>query len=78
MNYTELNQKITEMQDEIIEGIQKCIQINSVGGEPEEGTPYGRGPKQALDYALELGKSMGFKTGNVDDRAGYILSLIHI
>lgn len=72
MNYTELNQKITEMQDEIIEGIQKCIQINSVGGEPEEGTPYGRGPKQALDYALELGKSMGFKTGNVDDRAGYI------
>lgn len=72
MDYSELRNKITEMQDEILAGIQKCIQIDSVGGEAEEGAPYGKGPKQALDYALELGKSMGFQTGNVDDRAGYI------
>lgn len=72
MDYSELRNKITEMQDEILAGIQKCIQIDSVGGEAEEGAPYGKGPKQALDYALELGKNMGFQTGNVDDRAGYI------
>ena len=31
-----------------------------------------RAPKKALDFALELGKSMGFRVGNVDNHAGYI------
>lgn len=62
---------ITERQDEIIKGIQGCIQIDSVMGEPKEGAPYGEGPKKALEYALELGKSLGMRTGNVDDKAGW-------
>lgn len=72
MDYTKLREKISGMQEEIIQGIQKCIQIDSVGGEPCEGAPYGKGPKKAMEYALALGKSMGFKTGNVDDKAGYV------
>ena len=47
MDYTRLREKIREMQDEIIGGIQDCIRIDSVGGEPEEGAPYGKGPKEA-------------------------------
>ena len=39
MDYTKLREKIREMQDEIIGGIQDCIRIDSVGGEPEEGAP---------------------------------------
>lgn len=58
--------------DEIIGGIQDCIRIDSVGGEPEEGAPYGKGPKEALDFALQLGKKLGFRTGNVDNKAGYV------
>ena len=36
MDYTRLREKIREMQDEIIGGIQDCIRIDSVGGEPED------------------------------------------
>ena len=72
MDYTRLREKIREMQDEIIGGIQDCIRIDSVGGEPEEGAPYGKGPKEALDFALQLWKKLGFRTGNVDNKAGYV------
>lgn len=72
MDYKQLREKINDMQDEIIGGIQKCVQIDSVGGEPQENAPYGLGPKKALDFALDLGKSMGFRTGNVDNKAGYV------
>ena len=72
MDYTKLREKIREMQGEIIEGIQECIRIDSVGGEPEEGAPYGKGPKEALDFALNLGKTLGFRTANVDNKAGYV------
>ena len=34
--------------------------------------PYGPGPKKALEFALELGRSLGFRVGNVDNHAGYI------
>ena len=72
VDYTNLRNTIRGMQDEIIGGIQDCIRIDSVGGEPEEGAPYGPGPKKALEYALHLGKTLGFRTANVDNKAGYI------
>ena len=72
MNDTNLNRKIDEMKEEILDGIRRSVQIDSVAGEPEENAPYGPGPKKALDFALELGKSMGFRVGNVDNHAGYI------
>ena len=50
-NYAEINKKIEEMQDEIIEAIRDNVKINSIKGEPEEGAPYGRGPRAALDNA---------------------------
>ena len=67
-----LDEKIMERKDEIIEKMRECVQIDSVKGKPEPDAPYGAGPKKALDYALELGKTLGFKTGNVDNRVGWI------
>ena len=72
MDYSALREKIDSMQEEILEGIRDCVRIESVGGKPEEGAPYGRGPKEALEYALDLGKRLGFKAVNVDNKAGYI------
>ena len=72
MDYSALREKINSMQGEILEGIRNCVKIESVGGEPEEGAPYGRGPKAALDFTLELGEQLGFRAVNVDDKAGYI------
>lgn len=72
MDYSALREKINSMQEEILEEIKSCVQIESVGGSPEEGAPYGRGPKEALDFALDLGRRLGFKAVNVDNRAGYI------
>ena len=72
MSYDKLNEKIMDMQDEIIKAVQGCVQIDSVKAAPEEGAPYGKGCRAALDYALKLGESLGFKTGNVGNRVGYV------
>lgn len=72
MDYEKLRQLLWDQQDEIFQGIQGAIQINSVAGEPEEGAPYGPGPKKALEYALSLGEKMGFTAVNVDNQVGYL------
>ena len=36
------------------------------------GAPFGEECKKALDYMLELGKKLGFKTKNLDGYCGYI------
>lgn len=72
MNYENINQKILEMKEEIFTSIKESVAIESVKGEPKENAPYGEGPKRALDHALALGEKMGFKTGNLDNRIGWI------
>ena len=72
MNYEKLNEKILEMKDEMFDSIRESVAICSVKGEPEENAPYGSEIKKALDHMLELGEKMGFKTGNVDNRVGWI------
>lgn len=70
--YEQIQERIFSMKDEILEGIIGCVNIDSVKGEEEPDAPYGKGPKAALDFALSLGEKMGFKSVNVDDRAGYV------
>jgi len=72
MSYEALNEKIMEMKDEIITSIQQNMRIESVRGEAAPNAPYGEGPKAALDDLLALGEKMGFKTGNADNRVGWI------
>ena len=72
MSYEKLNEKILEMKDEMFDTIRENVAICSVKGEPEEDAPYGREVKKALDHLLSVGEKMGFKTGNVDNRVGWI------
>ncbi len=72
MKYENINQKMLEMKDEIFASIKESVAIESVKGEPKENAPYGEGPKAALDHALALGEKLGFKTGNLDNRIGWV------
>lgn len=67
-----LNQRLLEMQDEIMKSIQESIQIPSVKSEATADAPYGEGCKAALDHALELAKSLGFETGSSENRIGWV------
>lgn len=70
--YSRLNEKMNEMQEEIIQAIRESVAIDSIRGEAEPDAPYGKGPKAALDHALALGEKLGFRTGNLDNRVGWI------
>ena len=63
-----------EMKDEILAGIQQNMRIESVRGEAQPDAPYGPGPKAALEDALELGRKLGFKVGQADNRIGWVES----
>lgn len=68
-----LNLKIKDsLMQACIQSLQQIIQIKSVKSAPEPGHPFGRNVSEALDYILVLGHSMGFKTCNLDNYAGYI------
>lgn len=67
-----LLEQLEKIREEMLAGIQESIRIDSTGGGAAEGAPYGPGPKKALDWALALGERLGFRTGNVDNKAGYV------
>lgn len=66
-----LENKILEMKDKIVNGILENVNIHSVKGEAQEGAPYGTGPKQALDNAIEQSEKLGLKAVNIDNKIGY-------
>lgn len=70
--YKELNDKIMEMQDEILAAIKENVAIPSIKEEATADAPYGEPCKRALENALEIGRRMGFKAVNVDNRVGYV------
>lgn len=72
MKYEALNQKILSMREEILTAVQEAVRIDSVRGAAEPDAPYGRGPRAALDYALALGERLGFRTGQMDHRVGWV------
>ena len=64
---------IKENRDDIIKNVQELIQIPSVYKESSNPKyPFGEAVNDALEYALNLGKSMGFRTKNIDGYCGYI------
>lgn len=68
-----LNKYIDNLKDEIIKSTQELIQIPSVYSKSNNHFyPFGENINNALEYALELGKKLGFKTKNIDDYCGYI------
>ena len=70
-----LNQKIdayiAENKEQLLQDIAALVAIDSVEGTPEEGAPYGAGPRAALDKTLELAAGMGLATRNCENHIGY-------
>src|SRR5512137_124603 len=66
-----LDNLVGKYEDKIINSTQELIKIRSVAGEPKPGAPYGEGPAQALDKALEIANGLGFNTTNLDGYIGY-------
>ena len=68
------NDYVSKFSNNLIENTQKIIQINSVGDNyfSDSKKPFGEGPDKALNFMLTLGKSLGFKTKNIDGYCGYI------
>ena len=56
---------------QIIETIQKSVQIKTVLDTPVEGGPFGQGNKECLEYVLSVAESLGFRTVNLDGYCGY-------
>ena len=70
-----LNQKIdayiAENKEQLLQDIAALVAIDSVEGTPEEGAPFGKGPRAALDKTLELAAGMGLATRNCENYMGY-------
>lgn len=66
-----INERVEQLREEVIKSVQDLIKIKSVEENPKEGMPFGEGPAKALNAALELSKSLGFKVVNLDNYIGY-------
>ena len=69
-----MNDLFKKYEKEYLEDLFGLLRIDSVLKEQPEvkDAPFGYGCVEALNYTLELGKKMGFKTKNIDNIAGYI------
>lgn len=67
-----LAQEFTEDREQFLDDLSQLCAVPSVDGTPEEGAPFGRETKRALEVFLNIASGMGFKTVNVDNVAGYV------
>lgn len=68
-----LNNIIENLKNDIIRSTQELIKIPSVYEKSnDEKIPFGKNINSALEYMLNLGKQLGFRTKNVDGYCGYI------
>ena len=68
-----LDEYIEKQKNEIVQEICNLVNIPSVSEETEDPQmPFGEGCKNVLDYALQLGEKLGFRTKNIDNYCGYI------
>ena len=67
-----MNEYIKKYKNEIIKRTQELINIPSFYNEPNNKMPFGKSVNEALEYMLNLGESLGFKTKNIDGYCGYI------
>lgn len=63
---------VEQLKDQIIQSTQEIIRIPSIKKEPLPGKPFGEEVHQSLEYMLALGRSMGFRTKNLDGYIGYV------
>ena len=65
--------QIDKYKDEIVSKVVRLIQIPSVHEESmDPSAPFGKNANNALEYILNLGEELGFRTKNIDGYCGYI------
>ena len=69
----DINKFCDENYDNIFRDIARLVAIDSVEGEPSEGAPFGKGPAEALELALEISKELGLEAYNCEGKIGYAL-----
>ncbi|MFA0815110.1 MAG: dipeptidase PepV [Anaerofustis sp.] len=62
---------VLHYKDEMVQTIGELVAIRSVQDNAQEGMPFGKGCADALTLALTHAESMGFRTVNLDNYAGY-------
>ena len=67
----DIEQFVEEQEQQIIRDIARLVAVNSVEGESAPGAPYGPGPKQALELALQIAEELGLETRNCENMIGY-------
>lgn len=67
-----LNKYIDEIKDKIINSTCEIINIPSVLSYDNSIFSFGKDTAKALEYILNLGKTFGFRTKNIDNMCGYI------
>lgn len=66
-----MNSAIQACEAPLITATREIIKIKSLKEDPLPGMPFGKGPTQALKYALDLAESFGLETKNLDNYAGW-------
>lgn len=66
-----LREKMAGYQEEMLFHFKELLKIDSVRGERQNGAPFGPGNRKALDYVLDLSRSFGLETVNLDYFIGY-------
>lgn len=66
-----LNKNIDKYKEKLLKSIVEVVNIPSVEGEPKEDAPFGENPKAALIKALDISKTLGLQTTNLDNYIGY-------
>lgn len=65
--------EVEKLKDEMVIKTCRLIQIPSVYEEGNNPTmPFGKNVNKALEYILDLGEQLGFRTKNIDGYCGYI------
>lgn len=67
----DINNSVDMLREQLIKSVQDVIRVKSVEGKPEAGMPFGEGPANALEAALEISRNLGFKIVNLDNYVGY-------
>ena len=68
----EIKKSIADAFEEEISSLQGILRIKSVECLGENGTVFGQGVSDCLDYVLMLGERLGFTARNVDGYCGYL------
>ena len=72
MYQKQIEQWVEAHRRELIEDIKTLVRIRSDKGDALPGKPYGEGPAAALDQALRIAESYGFRVKNYDNYVGTV------